>query len=645
MRVLLYIFLSFNFTLLAQDNCNLDVDAAAKKHYKKAKRLADDLRYSESIHNIKKALEIQSNYPNAYFLMGRIYELRNDMSNAKFYYEKTIELCPMYSPSVYWFLASVEMEDKLFKQAIIYLNSYLDFLSLSEESKLIAREKIKLCEFYYNLYSNPIPFNPKPVKGVCTNYDEYLSALSPDNKYAYFTRRKVKDEVGMLRSETVEEFTVSTKKDGRFDEGKKMPYPFNLRSNEGGPCLSVDNKELFLTICAVENGYKNCDIYYATKIYEDEKYEEWSDLKRLKYPVNKSDSWESQPTLSSDGNTLIFSSTRDGGLGGSDLYSVERNENGDWANLKSLNINTEGNEKSPFLHVDNQTLYFSSDTHLGLGGLDIFYSKKDSSDNWKKPVNIGYPINSVDDDLAFFVSTDGVTAYFSSNKLNGIGGWDLYEFPLYDEAKPEKVLFISGQVKAEMGELFSSAILEIKSMATKKVKRIDVNPENGKYVGVVNVENNEDFLVTVKIKDYAFNSHYISSNDRFFDKPADLNFIMKSIEEGESFRINNIYFETDEYDLNVQAKNVLNSFTEFMLINPNICVEIHGHTDNVGNKKSNLELSDKRAQMVHDYLLKAGISDLRLSYKGFGEDKPLVQNNNEDNRAINRRTEFFILKK
>ena len=221
----------------------------------------------------------------------------------------------------------------------------------------------------------------------------------------------------------------------------------------------------------------------------------------------------------------------------------------------------------------------------------------------------------------------------------------MYEFPLHDKAKPEKVLFISGQVKAEMGELFSSAILEIKSMATKKVKRIDVNPENGKYVGVVNVENNEDFLVTVKIKDYAFNSHYISSNDRFFDKPADLNFIMKSIEEGESFRINNIYFDTDEYNLNVQAKNVLNSFTEFMLINPNICVEIHGHTDNVGNKKSNLELSDKRAQMVHDYLLKAGISDLRLSYKGFGEDKPLVQNNNEDNRAINRRTEFFILKK
>ena len=159
----------------------------------------------------------------------------------------------------------------------------------------------------------------------------------------------------------------------------------------------------------------------------------------MKYPINKNDSWESQPTISSDGNTLIFSSIREGGVGGSDIYSVNRDENGKWGNLQSLSINTEGNEKSPFLHPDSETLYFSSDTHLGLGGLDIFIAK-DSTGNWTNPVNIGYPINSENDDLAFFVSTDGKTAYFSSNKLSGVGGWDLYEFPLYKSARPEKVL-------------------------------------------------------------------------------------------------------------------------------------------------------------------------------------------------------------
>ena len=444
----------------------------------------------------------------------------------------------------------------------------------------------------------------------------------------------------MLRPETVEEFTVSVKKDGKFDKGKTMPYPFNMRPNEGGPSLSIDNRELFFTICANENGYKNCDIYYTKK-----KYEDWSELKRLKYPINKADSWESQPTISSDGNTLIFSSIREGGLGGSDLYSVNRDENGNWGNLKSLDVNTEGNEKSPFLHPDSETLYFSSDTHLGLGGLDIFYCKKDSTGNWANPVNIGYPINSENDDLAFFVSTDGKTAYFSSNKLSGVGGWDLYEFPLHRAARPEKVLFIKGDVKAEQGEILFDAVVEVKSINSKKVSRIDVNQESGQYVGVVNIQEDEDVIVTVKSKDYAFNSQYISSDDIYFHKPADLDFEMQAIEEGKSFRINNIYFNTDAFELNQQAKNVLSSFTEFMDLNPSVSVAIHGHTDNVGDDTSNLELSAKRAQEVHDYLISIGVDANRLSHKGFGESKPLVANDTEEGKATNRRTEFFITEK
>ena len=630
----------FNYTLLAKDNCNLKVDATAKKYYNKAKRLADGLRYSESINYIKKALEIESNYPNAYFLMGRIYELKNDTDNTKLYYKKTIDLCPMHSPLVYWFLASAEMEDKSFKKAKKYFNSYLNFLSLPEESKQYARQKIKIAEFYDDMYSNPVSFAPKVVEGVSTEYDEYLSVLSPDNEFAYYTRRSTKQKIGMLRPETLEEFTVSVIKDGKFDEGKKMPYPFNMRPNEGGPSLSIDNRELFITICSNENGYKNCDIYYSKK-----KYEDWSELERLRYPVNKNDSWESQPSISSDGNTLIFSSIREGGRGGSDLYSVNRDENGNWGNLKSLNINTEGSEKSPFLHPDGQTLYFSSDTHLGLGGLDIFYCKKDSAGNWSNPINIGYPINSEDDDLAFFVSTDGKTAYFSSNKLSGAGGWDLYEFPLYKAARPQRVLFIKGDVKAEQGEMLFDAIVEVKSMNSKKVSLIDVNQESGQYVGVVNIQEDEDVMVTVKSKDYAFNSQYISSKDSYFHKPANLDFEMQAIEEGKSFRINNIYFNTDAFELNEQAKNILMSFTEFMGLNPSVSVAIHGHTDNVGDNTSNLELSTKRAQEVHDYLISQGVEANRLSFRGFGESKPLVANDSTEGKATNRRTEFFIIEK
>ena len=640
MRLILLILLCFNFTLIAQDNCNLEVDGVAKKNYNKAKRLADDLRFSESLRYINKAIEIQTDYPNAYFLMGRIYELKKDMDNAKTYYEKTIEVCPMHSPLVYWFLATSEMEQKSFKQAKKYFSSYLEFLSLPEENKAMARHQLKIAKFYDDMYSNPVPFSPKPVKGVCTSDDEYLSALSPDNEFAYYTRRSTKQEIGMLRPETVEEFIMSRKEDEYFDSGQKMSAPFNLRSNEGGPSLSIDNRELFFTICAKERGYKNCDIYYSKM-----KYENWSELKRLKYPINKPDSWESQPTISSDGNTLIFSSIRAGGVGGSDLYSVTRDESGNWGNLNSLMINTEGNEKSPFLHPDSETLYFSSDTHLGLGGLDIFYCKKDSTGNWANPINIGYPINSENDDIAFFVSTDGKTAYFSSNKLSGAGGWDLYEFPLYKAARPEKVLFIKGDVKAEQGELLFDAVVEVKSMKTEQVTRVEVNQESGQYVGVINVQEDEDVMVTVKTKDYAFNSQYISAADENYHKPSQLDFEMQSIEEGKSFRINNIYFDTDAFDLNPQAQGVLNSFTDFMDLNPSVNVEIHGHTDDVGDNASNLDLSTKRAKEVHDYLIQIGVASNRISFKGFGESKPLVANDSEKNKAINRRTEFFITKK
>jgi len=515
----------------------------------------------------------------------------------------------------------------------------LQFTGGNEEEKAQARQQMKLAAFYHEKYTNPVPFSPKPVYGVSTADDEYLCALSPDNETTYFTRRKEKQKIGMLRPETVEEFTFSTLKDGQFQQGEEMPYPFNMRKNEGGPSLSVDNRELYFTVCENERGYNNCDIYYTYK-----KYENWSELEKLKFPINKPDCWESQPTISSDGKTLIFSSIRPEGVGGADLFSVTKDEEGNWGEIISLPVNTKGNEKSPFLHPDNETLYFSSDTHLGLGGLDIFYSKKDSSGGWSEPINIGYPINTDQDDLAFFVSADGKTAYFSSNKLTGIGGWDLYEFPLYKKARPEKIMFVRGEVKGEYDEMLFDAVVEVQSIKTKKVQQIQVNQESGQYVGVVTVDNDEDIMLTVKSKDYAFNSQYISS-ENISSTPQDFNFKMQSIEEDKAFRINNIYFDSDAYDLNDQAKIVLNSFIDFMDFNSSIEVAIHGHTDDIGDELSNQELSSKRAKQVHDYLINGGVSADRLSYKGYGESKALVPNDSDENRAVNRRTEFYVVKK
>ena len=182
-------------------------------------------------------------------------------------------------------------------------------------------------------------------------------------------------------------------------------------------------------------------------------------------------------------------------------------------------------------------------------------------------------------------------------------------------------------------------------MKTKQITKIEVNQESGQYVGLVNVEEDEDYMITVKSKDYAFNSQYILSTDDTFQKPANLDFKMQAIDEGKSFRINNIYFNTDAFNLNSQAQNVLNSFADFMELNPSVYVAIHGHTDNVGDEKSNLDLSSKRAKAVHDYLIEIGVNSSRLSYQGFGELKPLVSNDDLSGKATNRRTEFYIIKK
>ena len=625
---------------LAQENCNLEVSLEAKKDFNKGKRLAENFKFSESIKFLKQAIENQSDYADAYFAIARIYEAKERYDEAQKYYQKLIEICPMHSTDAYWSLANIYFYNKWFEKSKDCYVNYLKFIGLTEENRQKTQEQIKLATFLHQQYSNPVPFDPKPVKGISTGEDEYLAAFSPDNETAYFTRRTKKQEVGMLRAETVEEFTVSSKEQNYFDRGQKMPYPFNLRKNEGGPSLTIDNKEMYLTVCENEKGYKNCDIYYSFK-----KYENWSELERLKYPVNKPNSWESQPTISSDGKTLIFSSIRSDGVGGADLYSVTKDEKGQWTNLKSLAVNTLGNEKSPFLHPDNETLYFSSDSHLGLGKLDIFYCKKDSIGEWSKAINIGYPINSPEDDIALFVSTNGKTAYFSSNKHVGEGGWDLFEFPLYNSARPERVMFLKGEVKGEHEEMLYDAVVEVKSIKTNKVKKIEVDQETGRYVGVINVEDNEELIITVKSKDYAFNSSYVTAKNDFLEKPQSINFKMQAIEENKAFRINNIYFDSDSFELNHQTKNILNSFVEFMILNPTIELAIHGHTDNIGDFKSNQELSAKRAQEVHEYLIELGVSADRLSYEGFGELKPIFPNDSEANRAINRRTEFFILKK
>ena len=552
---------------------------------------------------------------------------------------KAIDICPDNFPKAYYFLGEIAFNRKDYVNADIYLKKCIE-LEIGDpyysDAVLLYSKAIVLAE----IINNPVKFNPNIVTGISTEFDEYLPIISPDQELSFFTRRLEKKSKQSITSIIVEEFTWSKKENKTFEVGSALDYPFNMESNEGGASITIDNKILYYTKCSLTpGGYKNCDIYYVFN--QDGS---WSEVQTFSKNISKIDSWESQPTVSSDGKTIIFASDRKGGYGKIDLYEIQL-LNGLWTASKNLgsNINSSENEKSPYLHTDGKTLFFASQNFPTLGGFDIFYSRKDSLGNWGEPQNIGYPINSVADEISLFVSTDGNSAYFASNHLNGVGGWDIYSFDLHKEARPERVLFLKGDFLDENGQVLNDVELEIKNIKTNEITTIKVDA--GTYVTSLTLDEKDDVLITVKKEGFAFNSTYISANDTVFKSPSSLDISMQSLDEGKSFSIEDIYFDNNSYELKDITKEVLVEFAKYLEINNSLVIEINGFTDNIGDAADNQILSENRSKAVRDLILLQGISESRISYKGFGESSPKSNNNTEKGRAQNRRTEFRIIRK
>ena len=571
-------------------------------------------------------------------LKSEILWRKADFFNAETEGLNAIAICPDNFPKVYYFLGEIAFSRKDYVNAEFYLAKaihlgiadpyYSDAVNLYAKAKVLAQ-----------IIANPVSFNPEIVSGVSTVYDEYLPIISPDQELSFFTRRSDKTSLYAIVSTSVEEFVSSKKIKGKFKEGKALTYPFNMESNEGGASITIDNKVLYYTKCIRnKKGYNNCDIYYVNRVNGS-----WSEVQTFSDKISKQDSWESQPTVSSDGKVIIFASDRSGGYGKIDLYEINLVD-GEWTSPKNLGsaINSNENEKSPYLHTDGKTLFFASTNFPTLGGFDIFYSRKDSLGNWQKPINIGYPINTVADEISLFVSTDGNTAYFASNQLDGVGGWDIYSFPLHNSAKPERVLFLKGELLDENGQVLEDVELEIKNLNTNEITIVKV--EAGTYVSSLTLDKDADVLITVKKEGFAFNSTYISANDTSFSSPKNLNIALESLEDGKSFNLSNIYFETNSYQLNSIAQEVLFEFSAYLKVNRNMIIEINGYTDNIGKSADNQLLSENRAKAVYELIIANGIAGDRLLYNGYGEQFPVADNDSEKGRATNRRTEFRIIR-
>ncbi len=654
----------FSFSCIAQEeNCPTPNKKAVKIF-----NAAKGGTYKEKKILILQALKKDPNYLEAYDELAIMSAKKADNAynnadirgyqqhdNQKIRYWKSIhKICPAYRNFYHTMeLGKFYFGQRKFVASKKYFLTIMAAPNAYKKEERYAYERVQDIETYVNLVNDSVPFVPLKVKGPSTGNDEYLPMLSPDNRYLYFTRKMPSEEKQAFDGGFKEQFVKSRRVGSQFSGGIPMPTPFNLGQFQGGVSISVNNKLLFITIVDVipyrgkeragfGQMFDNADIFFS-----ELKDGRWDKLQSIGSNINTPTTWEAQPSISSDNKTLYFTRVTNVFGGDMDIFKSERQPDGSWGDPINLGdpINTPGDEKSPFMHSDSHTLYFSSNYHIGMGGYDIFYTKmNEKSKEFNKPINLGNPINTPKDEHGFIVSRDGDKAYYGSNDK----GKDLniFSFELYKEARPKSVTFVNGGIKNNLGKVPEGAQVLLKNTSTDQEVEAVIDQETGNYVAVITAEKGQDVLLTAKKKGFAFSSQLISSDKIVVGKSVQTEKVeIKPIEVGQAYRINDINFASNSYEITPRTILVLTEFIDFLKINDNLKISINGYTDNVGDPKNNLALSENRAKAVYDYLLIEDIDASRLLFKGYGEKNPATTNKTETGRKNNRRTEFVILSK
>jgi outer membrane protein OmpA-like peptidoglycan-associated protein len=503
--------------------------------------------------------------------------------------------------------------------------------------KTEIKQSILSCRFAIDAMKNPVDFSPERLSAnINTENDEYWPSISLDGKKLVFTRR-LQQPNGMVQ----EDFFIS-----EFDSlgwGKaRSIIEINTNENEGAQALSADGRLLFFTACNRPDGFGSCDIYYS--VFDGKK---WSSPRNAGNIVN-SGSWDAQPTISSDNRFLYFSSNRAGGKGKKDIWraellSVEGNGVLKWGSVKNLGdtINTPGDEISPFLHPNNKSFYFASDFHVGMGGMDLFKTELNIDETFTTPKNMGFPINTFKDEQGLVIGFDGKMAFFASER-DDKNGLDIFTFQLPEELRTEPVTFVKAKITdVETGNTIRAEVDLVNLTAGTTVVRKEMADKNGEVLLCLPLNSNYAFNVSES--GYLFYSQAIQLKDlKTLIDPFLLNIQLEPVKIGAEMNLYNIYFETDSFRILPESEPELAKLVSFLKHNPNLVVEIQGHTDNTGNPKSNLELSEMRAKSVVEYLISNGIPATRLQSKGFGETIPVATNDSEVGRKLNRRTTVKI---
>jgi outer membrane protein OmpA-like peptidoglycan-associated protein/tetratricopeptide (TPR) repeat protein len=624
------LFLSFYIPSYAQERRYTTQDKQAIKYYALAGQDLDEHLYDEAVANLLKAIEEDPKFIEAHIQLGDIYRAKWKYTEAADQYQQAINLNADFNQFIYYKLGDCQVRRADYSDAEGNLEKYLGFANLSPQNAFLAQKLLNDCKFSLDAIKHPVAFIPENLgPAINTGDDEYFPAITADENTLIFTRQ-VKNN---------EDFYKSVKIDGKWQTATPLSDQINSEYNEGALSLSQDGKVLFFTGCNRPDGLGRCDIYVTQK-----RGDSWSTPYDISPPVN-TPGWEAQPSISSDGRTLYFVSNRKGGYGGYDIWKSHLTEKG-WSEPENLgpNINTSFDEQSPFIHPDDSTLYFCSNGWPGLGGKDLFVSRLDKDGKWQKPVNLGYPINSSGDENGLALTAGGSYAFFSSNNLNGRGGFDIYTFELPPALRPHKVTYVKGIVMdAKSRQPLESAVEIINLEKNNPVFQDYSSAEKGDFLATLTTGKN--YGLNISKEGYLFYSANFSLVSQQDSKPYNLTVLLQPIEVGNKVVLNNIFFDTNKFDIKDESKPELHKIIDFLSVNPSIHIEISGHTDNVGGSQMNQTLSENRAKAVYQYLINNGLNADRLTYKGYGQTQPIQPNDSDDNRSKNRRTEFKIIAK
>ncbi|MDY6801236.1 MAG: OmpA family protein [Bacteroidota bacterium] len=631
----------------------------AIQYYEEALSAFGQMDYFNAADLMQKAIKKDKKFIEAHIVLAEIYMDNGNVNKAIESYKNAIAIDPDFFPGIYFSLAQLEMIKQNFEMAEKHLEKYLTYKEIKPISRSQAERALESCRFAIEAINNPVPFNPIDLgDNINTEYDEYWPTLTADEQTLIFTRLIPKDLVDYsLNDQNIEEepsanqnalppemrnvqedFYISYKFDGNWAKAINAGKRINTAGNEGAQTITADGRTMFFTACNRADGKGRCDIYMSEKTGE-----EWSVPVNIGSPVNTVH-WEAQPSISPDGKTLYFVSNRPGGIGQKDIWKSDLLPDGRWTQPQNLgkNINTPGEEQSPFIHPDNQTLYFSSDGLIGMGGFDLFKVSKKDDGSWSEAKNLGYPINTIYHEVGLIVNASGNRAFFASDRLSNRGR-DIFAFDLYEEIRPNPVSYIKGIVFDADTEKKLEARFELINLEKNEIA---MEAKSDKISGefLVCIPTDNDYALNVSKEGYLFYSDNFSLKGVFeITDPFIKDVALNAIKPGEKIILRNIFYATDSYELMDKSVAELDKLTKFLEDNPDLKIEISGHTDSVGTNEYNLTLSEKRAQSVVKYLINQGISIERLTYKGYGEEQPVDTNETDEGRANNRRTEIKIL--